>query len=586
MKKFQRKVPLMLLLLLLMVLISTCAFAEEYFLYDAEGQKILFMGGKSTEFVEKLEMNKNPDYLMPTQDPDKFLTIYMPEIAGEQKSKTDEDTSKAGELVLFNVATGRTEDLIQMGFSPFTYEYTEDHKHFIITYRTSRSNDAQFEMLYYNIPEKKSQKVTLPKWTKEVNQILISPENDQILLLLDNKKRRQTLKESKSGFGAFGKVSGTPELMAISLTSLEVKKEVPLESCPLQMYMISPERAVLLCQNYLEITDAKDRRGDYLGAGTIKIMNLKDFSVTKEYKTYADYNIYRHFYSKDKVLILNYYATESGLRRDIREIYLKIDAKDAILKEFDIPTGRFEYLADKNCLYIITEDNLIIIDYKSGDVIPCETGSNNSDGGFYGFMRIPDTDIAVIYKFEKSTVKFIDLNANRMIKKVTCGRGLLKALKSVFLGFAGRNTGTETTISVSPDKSKYFIYNKLSDDITVYDQNYEKQTFIVVKNDNCLGMYLIQKPALQTVIVGKKKIYKLDYENNEPVPIYTFTKGAQAAYLFSDETRSIVLSDNEIIVLDSETLEVKNNFTMFVQKKEPGMKLKPGEQRYYFIPNL
>lgn len=586
MKRIKKVFPFLLLLVLF---VAAQVFADNYFLYDAEGQKILFMGGKSTEFVEKLEMNKNPDYLMPTDEPDRFLAIYLPEItAGERRffGRKEADIEKAGELVLFNVATGRTEDLIQLGFSPFKYDYTEDHKHFVISYRTARTDDSTFEVLYYNIPEKKSQKLTLPKWTKEVNQITISPETKQILLLLDNKKRRLTVKESRASFGAFGKVSGNPELMTLSFSPLEIKKELALESCPMRMYSITPDRAVILCQNYLDITDARDRSGDYIGAGTIKIINPKDYSIIKEYKTFADYNIYRHWYDKDKVLILNYFATESGLRKDLREIYLKIDATDAKLNEFTNPTGNFEYLADKNCLYVITEENITVIDYKSGDVIPCETGSNSSKNGYYEFMRVPDTNVAVIYKFEKSAVKFFDLTENRVIKKVTCGRGLLKALNSMVRGFVGRSTGTETTISVSPDKSKFFIYNKLSDDITVYDQSYEKTAFIAVKNDNCLGMYLVQKPALQTVLIGKKKIYKLDYDNNTLISIYTFAKSVEAAYLFSDETRSIVLSDKEIIVLDSGTLEVKNNFTMFVEKKEPNMKLKTGEQRYYFIPNL
>jgi hypothetical protein len=579
----------LIFVLLLAFLITAQVFADDYFLYDAEGQKILFMGGKSTEFVEKLDMDKNPDYLMPTHNPDKFLAIYLPEITEGKRgifgNKKEEDIVKAGELILFNVATGRTEDLIQLGFSPFNYEYTEDHRHFVITYRTGRADDSTFEILYYNIPEQKSQKLTLPKWTKVVNQIVISPQSEQILLLLDNKKRKLTIKESKSGYGSFGKISGSPELVTLSFQPLAVKNELALESCPLWMYSITPERAVLICQNYLNISDAKDRSGDYIGAGTIRLLNPKDHSIIKDYKTYPA-NIYHHWYEKDKVLILNYYATESGLRKDLREIYMKIDTASTMSNEFTIPTGNFEYLGDKNCLYVITEDNLTVIDYKTGDTIPCETGSNSSAGGYYEFLRVPDTDVAAIYKFEKSSVKFFDLNENRIIKKVICGRGLLKALNSMYRGFLGRSTGTETTISVSPDKSKFFIYNRLSDDVTVYDQNYEKQAFISVKNDTCLGMYWVQKPALQTILIGKKKIYKLDYDNNMLIPLYTFAKGIAAAYLFSDETRSMVLSDNEIVVLDSKNLEVKNNFKLFIEKKEPDMKLQPGDQQYYFIPNL
>ncbi len=146
-------------LAMMLVFISSQISAREYFLYDAETKKILYMDGKSAEFIEKLEMNKNPDYLMPTNKPDKFLAIYTPEITEGKSglfSRKKLDSAQPGQLILFNVATGRTEDLIELGYGPFNYDCTEDRKHFAITYRTSLEDSSTFETLYYNIAEQKS----------------------------------------------------------------------------------------------------------------------------------------------------------------------------------------------------------------------------------------------------------------------------------------------------------------------------------------------------------------------------------------------------------------------------------------------
>lgn len=69
-------------------------------------------------------------------------------------------------------------------------------------------------------------------------------QSKMIYLLLDNTKRELTKKET----GIFAKkqeIIGTPELVKFSFSPLALINELPLESCPLDMYEITIKESIL-----------------------------------------------------------------------------------------------------------------------------------------------------------------------------------------------------------------------------------------------------------------------------------------------------------------------------------------------------
>ena len=108
-----KRILLVILILFVISVPTANIFSADYFLFDRENNKILFMGTNDNEFTEKIDMEKNPDRLMPTNDPDKYLAIFAPEV----KRGKEKDAQK-GQLILYNIATGRTEDLVEIGYGP------------------------------------------------------------------------------------------------------------------------------------------------------------------------------------------------------------------------------------------------------------------------------------------------------------------------------------------------------------------------------------------------------------------------------------------------------------------------------------
>jgi hypothetical protein len=90
------------IVLLLTFLLPNLTLAHDFFLYDSESNKILVMGENDTQFTEKLSLNKNPDLIMKTFDPDKYLAIFTP---GKRKIEDQGSKEKFCSNFLFNLTT-------------------------------------------------------------------------------------------------------------------------------------------------------------------------------------------------------------------------------------------------------------------------------------------------------------------------------------------------------------------------------------------------------------------------------------------------------------------------------------------------
>ncbi len=591
----KHKSRLILLIMLLLSLLTTkAALGNEYFLFDAEKNKINFMGENDLVFSEKIDMAKVPDLMMRTDDPQKYLAIYGPETSKESQEskdllsglvrliggKKEEKEDRAGQLILFNISNGRTEDLVDLGYAPFNWVYTEDHKHLFITYRTTTKKDASYELLHYNISEMTAEKLPLSAEVKNVNSITLSLDDQNLYLLLDNQRRVIDISET----GLLGKkqeVLGTPQMITVSYSPLQVKANLPVESAPLSLRMLDDEKAVLICQDWSFILRSTNQ-GYNLGKGQIKLMDLKNNSVLEEKEIPSGTSLYYQWYNDEKVMIL--YYKEADVFLSTKYKFIKVTSSGMKLNEIGQKPVDFDYLTDRDHLYILTAKDLKVLDYPQAKIREYNTGSNIYKNFAYYFYRLPESDLAAISSYEDGRVKLFDLNTNLVLDKTLSGRPWGK-VKYLCRRILSKPMDAETQVATTQANSQFYIANRKSGDITVYDRNFDKLSYIVPPEPP-LGIFQVKQPSLQTLVVTGKMIYKINEKNLSLNTIYEFKKKTQDMWLFEEEKRTIILTPWEFVVLDGQNLQVQDKYEFFVDSAAQYTKLKPGEQRFYFIRTL
>lgn len=552
MRKIRIIVPLLFLLLMIF---STLALGRDYFLYDIEKSKILYMGENDTAFTEKIDFEKNPHLIMKTNDPNKFLAIYAPEDNSKQKDKKVKE-SNAGQLIIFNIATGRTEDLVELGFWPFRWTYTKDHQHFFITYKPTPDSKSM-EMLHYNVAEQKSEK--LSDFASDISDLSLSYDETKLYAVSD---RNVKIKKAKT----------FSDVLTITYSPLAVQNTLSTDKKILGLYVLDQERLALL---NLDLNHK---------AKSVSLINTLDNTVVQEQPLKLIYSM-TNWFEKERILIIAGFETKAGGFGLVGNgQFCKVSANDIRIMEPSNPWIDYEYDPKKDCLYILSENHLEVIDYKNNANNKYKTGYNlyhaDSTYYFYQFYRLSDSNLAAIYCSQNSEVKFYDLNENKIIKKVNCGRsGGNKFFASLF------NVSTKTVMTTNQDKTKYYVLNRATKDITILDQDFNKPTFIV-PSEPPIEMYQIKKPILKTLVATGKRIYQLNEETSELEPIYDFKAETKGVRIYEDDNRIILISDKELLVINSKTLTVENSFFLFGDPNEKYTKLQSGEQRYYFIRAL
>lgn len=572
-------------MLFIVFLWPSMAFASEYFLFDAEENKILFMDEDDLNFTEKMDLEKVPDLLMKTSDPDKYLAIYGPEksedgtesnlLANLFKKTNEKRASIAGRLILFNVKTGRTEDVVDIGYAPFNWEYTEDRRHFFITYRVSAEKDSGFELLHYNIPEMTCQTVELPASTVKVNQIAINQELGQVYLLLDNVDRIDFSRNKQ-------KISGQPQLLTVNIGDLQVKASTPLDNPPLSLRLLSKDRGVLICQDWkvnVYFSNGQFKRYLELGEGSVVFMDLQEQKPLEKYDV-DKRSIYWQWFPEDKVYIIHYETPESGLKTNSH--FLKITKDGVESKVLTEEVLDFDYYPEEDKLYILHKDKLSWIDYQTKQMVTYHTGSNLYKKSPYSFRKLPDSDLALIYSVRDGKVKFYDLKRNKVERKVLSGRTWGK-VAYLFRTMLSRPQDALTRVSTNADLTRFYVYNRMSNDITVYDRSFRPQKYIVTP-EPALGIYQITKPTLKTLVFTGKKIYEL--VDQELKLVHSFEKKTDRIAVVGEENRVMIVSETELLVLHPDSLQTETRIKFFVGRDEKYTKLKAGDQRFYFIETL
>ena len=553
----RRIFTLSVFLLTLMLLFGTNVFGADYFLHDKETNKILFMGKNDPGFVEKIEMEKTPDYIMATDNPDVYLAIFTPE--NENKPKKKNTIPQKGQLILFDIAKGKIEDLVELGYAPFRWIYSKDRRNFFISYKPT-PDATNLELLHYNLTEKTTEK--LGDLANEINQLILSKDGTKLYALVPGIKKKEE----------------PGKILALNFSPLTLSSTIPTNVNPDALFVLGSERLVIL---------DVDKR-NWKKPGTLRIINSADYSIIEEKEFPSTYNIRNYFNPNTDTLITIVVRKKSYI--------YKVSPEDLLVNEIESKVLDYQYLEDKNRLYLLTAKELQMLDYDTNQLTICDTGSNKYDNYPYQINLIPGSDMAALYCPAGGKVKFIDLNQNSLIASVKYGRSGVKAGKfmanlmvSLLLSGATYSpTGYAIItvdlfrkgVNVAIDNSKYYVLRATTNDITVFDNSFESPSYIVPP-ESPLIMFQINNPTPQILLGTKEKIYQIDDLTLKPV--ISFSKKARICLLFEEEQRLVAITDQELLVIDPLTFEVKNKFEFLGNPDQEYSRIKPGEPRYCCI---
>lgn len=542
------KRPILLFILFILFSISQTTLAEEYFLYDLEETTIHHMGTNDVGFSQDIKMDKKPDLMLISGNPEEYIAVYLPE---QDKKKKAPDI--AGQLTVFNVTNGRTTDLVGLGYYPFHWSYTKDHKHFFLTYRVDPKEDA-FELLHYDTVQKKTEKMAIS--AANVMDLKLSLDESQLYLLTQGNKL------SPSSFSL------------VQYSPLATRKTFPAGAKPQEIYQLSNDRVALL-----------DSDPNKTVAGSIQLIDLARNEVIDQQEL-KPCSTYCKWYEKARVLIIE---SEKAIFLGVHGFkgsgfYYKVSA-DGIKFQKYIPCLDFQYNQENDQFYLLTTNKLEVMNFDGSKPQKYNTGGNifypPLEGGFYLYQQLllPDTDLQFIYCAKNGKIRIFDMKENKMLKELQCGR---PGKNSSFLKLTG-SLYANTTITTNADKSRYYILNRISKDITVLDKDFNIQSYLAF-DEQPLEMYQINKPSVQTLVTTVKGIYQVDHESLTLVPIYEFEESTDQTHMIAEDNRLIFWTPNEVLVIDPINMEVKNSFKLFT--KEDNMKVKKGERRYFFIRAL
>ncbi len=560
-----KKVLLAVVLALLVFLVPvSTTFGTNYFLFDKESNKILFMGENDIQFTEKIDIQKNPDRIMPTDDPDRYLGIYVPEV-----KKGKEKDAQQGQLIIYNIATGRTEDLVDLGYGPFYYTYTKDYRHFFISYRPTLSA-GYYELLHYNIPEKTTER--LADLAQNINYLVLSYDETAIYVLIPGEDKK------------------TPgKIQVISYSPFAVSATIPTEVNPRSLFILDSEKLVLV--------DADETNKKQSGA--LKMIEVADYSVSQAFKFEAPYKVYNYWYQDDQTLFTTVDAAKG------KSFVCKTTFTGIKINEIDSDWFEISYAKDIDSLFLLGKNDFRVIDYGQNEELVCKTGSNVYDKKRYTMSYIPEMKQVIVYCPGGGKVKFIDLAETKMIKVANYGRAsakfgnfmanLIVSVALTSLSYNAYDYGyytysvnmfkSGTAVSADSAKSRYYIMRHDTRDITVFEDDFAKVSYLVPE-ETPITMYQIKKPKLQSLVITGKKIYLINSEDLVLKPIHEFKETVKDCLFLEEENRLILITDRNLLIIDPASMEIKNDFMLYGNPEEKYTRIKKGEQRYYFIREL
>jgi hypothetical protein len=527
-------------MLLLLLFTTGGVWGHDYFLYDLEKNKILVMGDRESAFTERMDLGKNPDMMMRTNNPHRYLAVFSPRYEQDKRGKIIR-YFQPSQLITVDLQTGRTEDLVELGYLPLLHTYTPDRSHFFITYRPKP--EGLPELLHYDIAAMKSEKFQLQQPIKILE---VSNDQKQLYLVTDSAK------ESPA------------QLLTFNYGPLAVKNTLPLENNPVGFYVLENGRVIMI--------EVNSKTPASISNASIKLIDTNNNTILEE-RRFQFLKSQLQWYSTEKTLIL--IADDNQKSR-----CYKITSDG--FRYYEIPGDwiEAEYSPPQDTLYILNENNLKVIDYQNSATWTIATGVNRSSQNYH-VRLLPHSKLAVIYCYENGLIKFLDTGAKKMLSQVKCGRPGIKFLNAIT--FNAKQTAT--VITTNQKANRFFILNRATNDITVFDDKFKRLGFIIPPEPP-LNMYQIEKPELRTMLVTEQKIYQINDQNLTLKPVHPLTGPSEPRLFAEEDNRVIFMTNREILVLDPATLAPKNAFRLYTSPNAQFTKLKTGDQRYFFIQAL
>lgn len=531
----------------LLILKPMSGLTKDYFLYDHEQNEILAINDTlPTENLKKIGLTKNPDFMMATGVADKFLAIYN---SGQIKDSNGQTSLQPGRLMIFNAKSGRTEDLTEVGFSPYRWAYSKDRSRFFIAYYSSPKKE-QVEILQYDVNEGKPAKVN--GVGREIVDLKLSFDDKMLLAIVNSAELQQ--------------------LMAFEIAPFQIKTKLAVGPNAQRLFVLGPDRAALVSLN---------RQTGKTGSETIKIVDTYGNAIVEERKlTFPSTGVYWH--EKNRSLFITNGKITGKLMKG--RIY-KITGSGIRQHQISRPWAGFSYLPEQDRVYILNDTDLTLIDYAQNFSKNFNLGQSNYYPGqyHYYFQRLPETNLALIACFEKGYLKFFDLEKNQVLKDTRCGRTGERIIN--VLTFKG-DLESRTVATTNQWQSRFYVLNCATRDITVYGQAFNILKYLIPEEPP-LAMFQVPHPTLRTLVITAKRLYTIDEENVVLVPIADFsTPISQVKYFEVKKDSVIIHADRLLMALEAEDFKVRHQFYLYGDPNEKFTKLKNYERRYYFIPEM
>ncbi len=539
-----RKRISILFVTLFFVFLNYQVLAYDYFMYDWEKNKILHMSNVDTGFNKVIDMEKCPQFIMATPNPDKFLAVYTPE-----ESQTDKTKNIPGSLIIFNTATGRTEDLVEIGYYPFHWIHTTDNKHFFISCKKS-PNSTTNELIHYDITKQQAEK--LDNIEGPIKDLALSVDENKLYLSAASDKEHS-------------------QLTTITYSPFKTEQTIQTEKIPGWIYVLDHDTVALISYEW-------QKKGAGKG-GFLVLYDLKNNkSIQKiQLKKSAFLNnttIYLKWLKKERVLFVIDCSANS-----LSEIY-KVKTNGISTNKATVNWFDYEYLPDLDRLYLVSTNSMEEFDYITGQQQKFETGSNlsyNYPNYYYPRIdQILDSDYISIYSPLTGYCKFYSITKHKEMGTVNSGRPGL---------FFARTINAKTVITINEDKTQYYVLNANTKDITILNSDFKMLDYLIPV-EAPLNMFQIKKPSLQTLVATTNSLYKISIDAKTLEPIAQYNEKAKVAQLYEDDNKVLFWTDKEIFVLKKDTFEVTAHYSFFNTSDEPGLKLKKGSLRYNFLHNI